>query len=155
MLILLVSISIISFAWVNPYLLLAIPLIWLWAYFANKQHSKYIAGLLNAREHDSICTFTRSFNCKKVDTWVIRAVYEELETNVKLENNSFPIKPDDNILETLKIDEEDFEFDIIEDIATRTGRTLEKSENNPYFGKVNTASDLVYFFNEQPKQIKI
>ncbi len=149
--IMVISVPIILLALVNPYLLLTIPLIWLWGYFENKQHAKYIANLLNAREHDSICIFARSFNCKKIDTWIIRAVYEELEKNVKFENKSFPIKPDDNIFETLKIDEEDFEFDIIEDIATRTGRSLEKLEKNSFFGKVNTASDLVYFFNEQPK----
>jgi hypothetical protein len=49
----------------------------------------------------------------------------------------------------LKLDEDDLDLDLIEEIAQRTGRSMENFESNPYYGKVTTARDLVLFFNHQ------
>jgi hypothetical protein len=38
-----------------------------------------LAGLAVGRPGESICTFARSFGRRAADTWVIRAVYEELQ----------------------------------------------------------------------------
>src|SRR4051812_38140996 len=37
-----------------------------------------LARLAADRQGESICTFARSFDCRAIDTWIIRAVFEEL-----------------------------------------------------------------------------
>ena len=62
----------------------------------------------------------------------------------------FPIRADDSLLDDLKIDGEDLE-DIADEIAVRSCRSQEIGDDNPYFGKVNTAKDLVLLFNAHPE----
>lgn len=115
-----------------------------------KKCEKYFRSLLKDRDKDSICSFSRSFDLKKIDTWVVRAVYEELQSYISYGENKFPVRPKDDIFEDLKIDREDFGCGIIVDISRRTGRSLKDIESNPYYNKLNTVENLVYFFNEQP-----
>jgi len=39
---------------------------------------------------------------------------------------------------------------ILVEILQRAGRSIDNTKNNPYFDKVRTVRDLVYFVNEQP-----
>lgn len=121
-------------------------------YIAGFISDRHFKKLFIGRERDSICTFTRFFDFRNVDTWIIRAVYEEIQFFI---GEQVPIRPRDNIYDDLKIDPDDFEmdhkFDIVGNIADRTGRSLDGYEQNPYYGKVNTVEDLVMFFNLQPK----
>ena len=87
------------------------------------------------RQNESICTFTRHFEYREIDTWVIRAVYEQLQDYMSSEKESFPIRPTDDVFVDLKIDEEDFECDLVEQIAQRSGRSLEEIENQPILWK--------------------
>ena len=119
--------------------------------WGRKKSKKHFGILLKNRQKDSIGTFSRHFEFRKIDTWVIRAVYEQLQNYLSSEKENFPIRPSDDIFIDLKIDDEDFEYDLVEEIAQRTGRSLENAESNPYYGKVNIVENLVYFFNEQPK----
>jgi hypothetical protein len=59
------------------------------------------------------------------------------------------VRASDSLLNDLKNDSDDVE-DLLLDIAERSGRSLDKTENNPYYGKVRTVSDLVFFINAQP-----
>ena len=45
----------------------------------------------------------------------------------------------------------DLDMSVASGIACRTGRSLDDVHSNPYYGRVKTASDLVYFFNHQPE----
>jgi hypothetical protein len=94
------------------------------------------------REGESICQFARGFDCRTVDTWIIRAVYEQY-------SGRFPLRPSDRLEEDLGIDGEDLLFDA-RDIAQRTGRSLDECESNPMFGNVKTLRDMVMFFHHQP-----
>ena len=67
----------------------------------------------------------------------MRAVYE-------MYSAAFPVRADD------QLDAEDMDFDAVE-IAERAGRSLERVEANPLFGKVVTAGDLVMFLSRQPR----
>lgn len=122
--------------------------IYLIAQFRGRRHFN---KLKQGREEESICTFARHFERYEVDTWVIRAVYEELADYCP----EMPIRPTDNIFDDLCIDSDDFEMDFKDDIvgsiAKRCGRSLEKYQYNPYFGKGDTVEGLVHFFNNQPK----
>lgn len=96
--------------------------------------SRRIAG---ERRSDSICSFARAFERRQVDPWVVRAVYEAYSV-------SFPVRADD------VLDQELVDFDAA-DIAERAGRCLERVEENPLFGRVSTAGDLVRFLSLQPR----
>ncbi len=137
--------------WAAPYLLLLIPVFFAMEFWDRRNRRRHFSLLLRERQNDSICSFSRHFEFRKVDTWVIRAVFEQLQNYMNSENENFPIRPTDDVFIDLKIDDEDFEFDLVEEIAQRTGRSLEDAESNPYYGKANIVENLVYFFNEQPK----
>ena len=98
------------------------------------------------RRDESICSFARSFDCRATDTWIVRAVFEELTRYVR-----FPIRPDDRLRDDLKIDHDDV-GDIAEVIAQRTGRQLLDCEANPLYGRVTTVRELVEFFVRQPRR---
>jgi hypothetical protein len=95
-----------------------------------------------ARSGESICAFSRSFDRRSVDPWVVRATYEHLVTTC-----GFPIRPDDRFEQDLCIEDLDFEA---MDIARRSGRSLHGAEANPLFGKIATVRDLVLFLDHQP-----
>jgi hypothetical protein len=137
--------------WVVPYLLLFVPIFFATDHFQKKQDKKHFKKIIKERQNESICTFTRHFEFREIDTWVIRAVYEQLQNYLKDAKEGFPIQPTDDVFTDLLIDEDDFEFLLVEEIAERTGRSLEQAESNPYYGKANIVENLVYFFNEQPK----
>ena len=119
------------------------------SYQHDEVRKKDNANGTGAKGHD-IGNFARSFNCRKIDTWVIRAVYEQIQDYVSTEKITLPIYAEDNLFEDLEIGEEDLYEDLSEEIAQRTGRSFDNVENNPYFNKVNTVGDLVNFFNNQP-----
>ena len=88
---------------------------------------------------------------RKVDPWVIRAVYEAMVEYVNPQAKDFRLSPDDSLFEFLELDREDMEFDIVPAIADRCGRSIEKTEDNPYYNRVKTVRDLVMFLNCQPR----
>jgi hypothetical protein len=137
--------------WEVPFLLLLLTIYFVMWFLGNKKRKMHFNLLLKDRANDSICTFSRHFEFRKIDTWVIRAVYEQLQNYMVCEKANFPIRPSDDIFTDLMIDNEDFEYDIVEEIAVRTGRSLEKVESNQFYGKASIVENLVYFFNEQPK----
>ncbi len=137
--------------WSFPYLLLLVPVYLLIDAWDKMKRNTHFQNILKGRDNDSICTFSRHFELRQVDTWVIRAVYEQLQNYMNGENENFPVRATDDVFEDLMIDDEDFEYDLVEEIAQRTGRSLENAKTNPYYGKANIVENLVYFFNEQPK----
>jgi hypothetical protein len=108
--------------------------------------------LAAARAEESICEFARSFD-RQTDTWVIRAVYEELSQYLTIDGRPIPVRRHDRWDEDLRIDSGDFE-DIAEDAAFRAGRTLDDCSANPLYGKVHTVGDLVSFLEHQPRIAK-
>jgi hypothetical protein len=63
---------------------------------------------------------------------------------------AFPVRASDSLLADLNIDSDDIE-DLLVDIATRSGHSLDEAEKNPFYGKINTVRDLVLFVNAQPR----
>jgi hypothetical protein len=118
--------------------------------YSNKRTLSRLKEMSEERQGLSIGHFARSFDCRKVDTWIIRAVYDYIQECMSYrQTENFPLKADDNMFDSLKIDPEDFDYDI-EELAEKIGRTSNNIENNPYYGKVITVRDLVNFFNNQP-----
>lgn len=123
-------------------------LVIVWSKFEQPKIDKYFHKLCEERKGLSICEFAREFDALAVDTWIIRATYEQLQAALSTKHE-VPIKASDNLFETLKLDEDDLDLDLAEEIAQRTGRSLNDYEGNPYYGKVTTAGNLVLFFNHQ------
>lgn len=119
-----------------------------YSWVANKRTAERLKLIALSRGGDSICEFARSFDTREIDTWVIRAAYEELQAFLHSYLPNFPVLPSDSLLVDLELDLDDVE-DLLQDVAKRSGRSLDKAEENPYYGQLHTVMDLVLFINAQ------
>ena len=119
-----------------------------WSKFEQPKIDKYFHDLCKERKGLSICEFAKEFDVQAVDTWIIRATYEQLQAALPTKHK-VPIKASDKLFETLKLNEDDLDLELADEIAQRTARSLNDCEGNPYYGKVTTAGKLVLFFNHQ------
>lgn len=97
--------------------------------------------IADARSGEGICEFARSFDRNEVDTWIIRAAYQELST-------TFPVRATDNLYDHFGACDEDVD-DIVTRIAERAGRSMDGWEENPV-REVQTVLDVVTFLQNQP-----
>jgi hypothetical protein len=123
--------------------------LWAWIEYDRARLRGHLQKLARARRGETICGFARSFNPRAVDTWIIRATYEEVQSALAYYDD-IPLHATDSLEKTLGIDSESL-GDIAADIAERSGRSTENFEHNPYFGKVETVADLTMFVNLQAK----
>lgn len=119
--------------------------------FATHRRRRRMRAWARARPGESICTFARSFDTRAVDTWVIRAVYEQLQAYLAPDHAGFPVRASDVLVKGLLDHADDLDLDLVFEIAQRTGRSLEQTDGNPMYGKVTTVRDLVMFFVAQPQ----
>lgn len=107
--------------------------------------------LLDRRVRDGlgICTFAREFPRRSVDTWILRATWEELGTYLAVDGRPFPIRADDR-LDAFGLDDLDLE-DVVVRIAGRARRTLYRYAANPWTDRVETIQDLVDYLQFQPR----
>jgi hypothetical protein len=120
-----------------------------WGVVAVRRQRARLATLASSRRGETICQFARSFDRRSVDTWVIRAVYEQVQGLLHSTCTSFPLRASDR-LQDLGIDIEDIEMDLAVSLSESTGRSRDNPEENPFYGQINTVSDLVMFFSAQP-----
>jgi hypothetical protein len=138
-------------AWVvlqEPLLLLVLAGAALLVDHQLRQERAHLAHLAAQRQGESICQFARAFPRREVDTWVIRAVYESLHGYF---DGRLPIRVDDRLKQDLWLDDDDLDLDLLEEMARLSGRSLERVEDNPWFGRVDRARDLVLFLDRQPR----
>ncbi len=120
------------------------------SYVDNRRRRRRFKALAAERAGDSICTFARAFE-KETDTWILRAVYEQIQAELADLCQTFPVRPADRLREDLTLDADDVDFDLVPGIAKRAGRSLRQTKDNPYYGKVETVADLVRFLCAQGK----
>ena len=133
----------------SPVLLFFIPCLIALGTVMQRRERKRLRALAASRPGESLCSFARGFDYRNTDTWVIRAVYEDLQQHMKANCADFPIRPDDRLEEDLSIDSDDLDFDLVKPIAERAGRSLSDTKTNSYYEKVKTVRDLVGFFGGQ------
>jgi hypothetical protein len=117
----------------------------------KRRMRRHLANLAQARHGESICEFSRAFDTRNTDTWVIRAVYEQLQQQLRWVCPDFPVRPTDRLIEDLMLDPDDIDMDVFSDVKLRTGRSLRALKVNPFYGRVKTVQDLVAFFCAQDK----
>ena len=110
----------------------------------SKLDRKKFEKMMSMRRGESICEFRRAFDLRKVDPWIVRAVYEEIRDLT----GNYPIRASDRFVEELRIEDEDVE-DIAAAVATRAGYDFSGYSANPLNGKVATVGDFVMFFTHQ------
>jgi hypothetical protein len=116
----------------------------------NRATRKSLQQLAGTRPGETICDFVRAFDTRKTDVWILRAVYEELQSYLSPSYPAFPLRADDDLQDDLRIDGEDLDFEIPRRILERTGRCLDGAQLNPLYGKVRTVRDFVNFVANQP-----
>jgi hypothetical protein len=131
-------------------LLVALFVVFLFWQHAEK-HRYSMRTWAQSHSGENICSFVRAFDFRHIDTWILRAVYEELSMYLEVDGRPFPVRADDHWEEDLHIDPADMELDIFPDIAHRACRSLEHTEKNPFYDRVKTLRDLVSFLEHQPK----
>ncbi len=116
----------------------------------NRNHRRRMRSLATERSGESICQFVRSLPYRQLDTFVIRRVYDAVQSEVAIPDFRLPIHATDHCTDTLDIDPEDFDY-LVADLADRCGRSLDSYKQNPFYGRVHTVGDLVQFLCAQPK----
>lgn len=124
----------------------------LWVAWSIRRERARLRAIAAARAGESICGFARSFDLRRIDPLVVRAVHERLQRALARSWPAFPIRASDRLAQDLGLDADDLDMDIAPALAERTGRSLASTAANPFYGKVVTVSDLVCFFNHQPEQ---
>jgi len=64
---------------------------------------------------------------------------------------NFPVRATDRLIEDLMLDPDDIDMEVVFDVARRTGRSIRNTKENPFYGGVKTAQDLVAFFCAQDR----
>jgi hypothetical protein len=113
-------------------------------------NTRRLRRLARQRLGDSICSFARSLDYRRLDTKVIRAVYEGMQDNLARVCPAFPVRTSDDVAQMYRIDPEDYE-DIVVEIADRVGRSLDDYERNPYYSQTSTIVGLIEFLCAQPR----
>lgn len=108
-------------------------------------------ALAASREGESICTFARSFDCRTIDTWIIRAVFDEMEPWCRYRGGRLPVRAGDDLYAVFGIIDEDVD-DLVVAAGTRAGRAMDLADclDNPMRHKVATVADVVLFIHHQP-----
>jgi hypothetical protein len=137
----------------KPYVLLFLAglgvIVWLGMIF-DARHRRRLA---ESREGENICDFARGLNCREADTWIVRAVYEELSRFLSVDGRAIAVRPTDRCEKDLKIDPEDLD-DLARDVAFRARRSMDDCDKNPLYGKVETVGDIVTFLEYQPSIVE-
>lgn len=123
--------------------------LWALAAAAGHIHAQRFTRMALQRPGESLCQFARALDCRTVDTWVVRAVYEELQRYLP-GAVPLPLRITDHLQHDLRLDAEDLD-EVILDMAQRAGRDLTNTSSNPLYDKVITVGDLVHFLNAQPR----
>jgi hypothetical protein len=144
--------SLISLAVQFPWALLVIALLVVVGIHMGSVEKERRTTLAKERQGESLCTFVRSLDYRATDTWILRAVYEELTSYRGRDEPVVPIRPDDELCRTLGIDAEDLTEYLLPVIAYRSGRSLDLGAEDTSLVSIRTVTDVVQFLLNQPRQ---
>lgn len=135
--------------WVHPLVTLCALLLVVGNFaYERIRVTRHLNQLKAQRLGESLQEFPRERDLRDIDTYVVRAVYEEIRLDLAVPD--FPLRWSDNLYTDLLLTADEVD-DVLHRIALRAGRCLSQTEQNPLFGKIVTVGDLIAFFNHQPK----
>jgi hypothetical protein len=123
-----------------------VVLVWTWWWSQRRMR-----GQAATRAGEGIGTFARAFDRHRpdFDPLVVRAVWDALQPYRTFRGGAAPLRPTDEL--GAFIDLGDLDSVILDEVAERTGRTLDNLPANPRYGQIKTVADLVEFFWQQPR----
>ena len=122
-----------------------------WVYVSITLENRRILKSSKERGEANICEFARSFDYRNTDTKVIRTVWNYISKEMLcVKGRPFHVRADDHLENDLQIDTEDLE-DFLTDTSKKLNISIEQTEQNPYYDKVETVADLVHFIDHQKK----
>jgi hypothetical protein len=139
------GIYLVSSSWYGPGIVFLVLCLICWQ--GTILRNQRFARLVAARNSATICDFARSFDCRKTDTVLIRAVYETVQE--KMGPPLVPLRAEDRLLDDLELDDEDLD-EIFIDAAKLCNLSIVSTESNPLYDKVITVRDVVEFLRHQP-----
>lgn len=118
----------------------------------NIATNRRLRQLAHERQGEDIGTFARAFDrrTEPFDPWVVRATWEALQPFVTYRGGQMPLRPTDRF-DDLCVDPEELSALILEVVSERTGYSLDQTESNPYYGRIETVGDFVKFVSAQPR----
>lgn len=102
------------------------------------------------RSGEGLCTFARALG-RRADPRIIRATYDELAPVVAFRGGQLPLRAMDRLIADLRLSADGLD-DVVEAIATRAQRVFAETRANPYYGRVRTVADIVWFVQHQPRR---
>ena len=150
LLVVLLAVAAVVFVIIYPWVLPAAAACAVPLRLLDHRRQRRLQAMALERIHESICTFVRAVPKAERDPWILRALYNDLQAYLRSGDWPIALRPSDRLAQDLGMDLEDLE-DVARSIARRTGRLLEGSERNPYFGKVHTVGELAAFLRAQPQ----
>jgi hypothetical protein len=119
----------------------------------NYANNRRLRRLASGRIGEDIGTFARAFDrrAEPFDPRVVRATWDALRPYTTFPGGSVPLRPGDRLQEDLRIDLDDVAFDLIPEVAKRSGHSLHDERSNPLYGKIHTVGDFVRFITLQPR----
>lgn len=104
------------------------------------------------RGEANIYEFANSFDCREIDTKIIREVWNEIQQYLgRYDGKVFPVQADDSLDDLYKLGADDLD-DACLAIAKRLGIDTTHPEVNPYWKKVTSVRRLVLFLHYQQRQ---
>src|SRR5262245_18821422 len=86
-----------AFVYCFPVILAPIGVATFVTVIASISDGRRLARLATDRQGESICSFARSFDYRAVDTWIIRAVFEELQPYCNFGRHVLPLRATDGL----------------------------------------------------------
>ncbi len=105
----------------------------------------HFSRLDKERTEENIGTFAFALPAWHHDTWVVRAVYEELSSFCQI-----PVRPNDDLRKTLKLDIDDIAYVLILS-AERIGTVTDGMENDKSRTNISTVADMICFMERYPR----
>jgi hypothetical protein len=121
-------------------------------FVAERKHARRVVSIAGSRENEDIGSFARAFERRaneSLDPWAIRAAWNALVPLTEASGRQIPLRPTDRFAEDLLLDPDDLE-DLVPQLVEQCERVPGNWKANPFYHRLNTVADLVYFISAQP-----
>jgi len=124
----------------------------LFVVIGNAATNRSLRQMASRRTGEDIGTFAWALKRRDApfDPWVVRATWDALKPYTVFPGGHLPLRPTDRLEDDLRIDPDDIDGEMIQEIAERAGYSLDSTRDNPMYGRVQTVGDLVKFITFQP-----